>query len=498
MEEEIPEERKIETEDTQKKYDKIKTSTEIVSQILDDIQTQIINTDSNHQVINKNDKQNQQQKNQYQSGVVNRIKKFFLIPEQQIKFDPKNPLFLTDFLQNVDFKFQEREKILTIKNFVHYYDQSKKMQLFQVNTINQIIGNACGFHAAFNIIQSLKMLKSQNLEIIYNPLNKNNMDFPIYNTAQFWKFKKQINDQIWKYAQKYQDISKWPWSYYDCQYGDFERTYWNYCQKYNKIFQEAFQSDQNFDIDVCTWSFQFGRLILGDYDMQNLQNKFDQFRNFKTNNKHKVIVFMLGINSHWQSLIAHKYNDRQEVYFFDSYNKDILNWAEKEITEYIQEIQNKKQNEGKQPLKDFNIWVFKNSIIDTQISIKLITDCLLGNTSLVDYKFNSDFKVFANQFEEDIVSQIYNKNNKNSKIQNLNDDQSLLVLNWVENHYIDLQRFLLTKNSITFLDQNNRSIVAQMKELINLTINQLVVNYPHVKSTQIGLIQKELGKHKQI
>lgn len=52
---------------------------------------------------------------------------------------------------------------------------------------------------------------------------------------------------------------------------------------------------------------------------------------------------MLATNSHWQSLLAHKYNGKMAVYFFDSFNKKTINWSDKEREEYVKECEEKRE-----------------------------------------------------------------------------------------------------------------------------------------------------------
>jgi len=45
---------------------------------------------------------------------------------------------------------------------------------------------------------------------------------------------------------------------------------------------------------------------------------------------------MMGVTNHWVSLMAHKFNQRIEFYFFDSRNLNYLDWSLKEIKQSIE------------------------------------------------------------------------------------------------------------------------------------------------------------------
>lgn len=57
----------------------------------------------------------------------------------------------------------------------------------------------------------------------------------------------------------------------------------------------------------------------------------NDFIKFNQKDKHYVFVMMLGITNHWASFIAYKYNDVVEFFYFDSRNRDYLEWSDEQI-----------------------------------------------------------------------------------------------------------------------------------------------------------------------
>ena len=84
----------------------------------------------------------------------------------------------------------------------------------------------------------------------------------------------------------------------------------------------------------------------------------------------------------------HKFNQSLEIIFFDSRNLDYLQWSSPEIDSYISEYAKTRIAENKIPLTNFKKMIQKQSILDTQKTIDLLTNCILGNTTL--FKYNND------------------------------------------------------------------------------------------------------------
>jgi hypothetical protein len=97
--------------------------------------------------------------------------------------------------------------------------------------------NICGYHAAYNLIETLNLLKSQDISAPYK----------LNNSADFWQFKFEISNFLWNYAQKkVKNTKTWPWTYNETHFGDFERTFLKVCLAENPRFREAITPNKHF------------------------------------------------------------------------------------------------------------------------------------------------------------------------------------------------------------------------------------------------------------
>lgn len=62
---------------------------------------------------------------------------------------------------------------------------------------------------------------------------------------------------------------------------------------------------------------------------------------------------MMGVTQHWTSFLAHKYNDKIEFYFFDSYNEVTLLWDDNKINNFLEEEKIEREKEGRKPYNEF-------------------------------------------------------------------------------------------------------------------------------------------------
>jgi hypothetical protein len=60
-----------------------------------------------------------------------------------------------------------------------------------------------------------------------------------------------------------------------------------------------------------------------------------------------VFTIMLAITNHWTCLVALKYNNVTEFWFFDSKNLQFLNFNRSDITHYIKGLNEDRLAEGK-------------------------------------------------------------------------------------------------------------------------------------------------------
>lgn len=61
------------------------------------------------------------------------------------------------------------------------------------------------------------------------------------------------------------------------------------------------------------------------------------FKSYKKN-KPLVISFMLGIDVHWMCLQAVKVGNYKQYWFFDSFNRDVLDLSEQQIYQFVDNL----------------------------------------------------------------------------------------------------------------------------------------------------------------
>lgn len=121
-----------------------------------------------------------------------------------------------------------------------------------------------------------------------------------------------------------------------------------------------------------------------------------------------MIFLAIGICNHWVSLLAHKFNGETEFFYFDSRNSDYLTWSEKEIEAGIKELAEKRIKEGKIPYTPFKIMIQQQSIRDTQRTLDLLVNSLIGNTSLLKYNNNRRFELLYTSIQSDVFGVLEN------------------------------------------------------------------------------------------
>lgn len=102
---------------------------------------------------------------------------------------------------------------------------------------------------------------------------------------------------------------------------------------------------------------------------------------------------------------AHKFNDRFEFWYMDSRNRDYLLWTEEEIQKFFPEENERRKKHERRPWTPFQIWVHCSNVMDIQMSLKLLMDCFLGNTSLYQYSAESGYKIIKSELTEALMIQ---------------------------------------------------------------------------------------------
>ncbi|KAL4435335.1 hypothetical protein ABPG74_022818 [Tetrahymena malaccensis] len=345
--------------------------------------------------------------------------------------------------------------------FTHYLSQ-QKYNLYHAKVHQQFVANVCGYHASFNILEVMEALKEQRL----------NRELRILSSGEFWKYKNEITQFIWQHKLKYEPKNdKFPWRQQDVHQGDFERTYLNICLKKHPRFNQALCDQKNFQVMYYSWEYQFGRIVLGDYQQKELQQMMDQFIKFNKKNQHLVFVMMLGITNHWGSFIAHKCNENIEFWFFDSRNRDYLLWDDEQIEQWCIEAQEKRKKLGQKPWSEFDKQVQTTCVHDIQESLETLCQCLLGNMTLHDYQSNNLFQVFEKAFRKHIsMEDVLNQKNLEKQVANCN--------HYSKDFYHTIYSFLKTPHILKFLTPTNQEKFMSMKKAFSMIQQQNKIMNP--------------------
>jgi hypothetical protein len=131
----------------------------------------------------------------------------------------------------------------------HVYNP--RYNLYQGRCHQQTTPNLCGYHATFNTLCFLNMIK------------RGESHYDILSGSSFWRFKKRVEQFLFKLKQVHKLPDEWPWREKDILYGDFERTYNKLCMEKFEEFS-VFRKHEQFELLSFTWEFQYGNLLLSD------------------------------------------------------------------------------------------------------------------------------------------------------------------------------------------------------------------------------------------
>lgn len=279
------------------------------------------------------------------------------------------------------FKAHQVDIIRTIK----FRDKKQQEQpLHHLRVIHQWAGNLCGYHMLYNILSTVKMLKSQKTSIPNLLLSK-----PL-----FWKFHHETGNYLIKFARHtHQDMSRWPWDPNSLKHGVLERTYLKVILRRNEEVRHLLESTPSFKIKVMKLNIQFGRFIKSYRALRKVQEQINDFVTHTDPNVHNLKYFCLAAVNHWSCLMAHKIGTKVELFFLDSLNRDFLHMNQQEIATFIEQLNQKRLQDHKPPWSNFQKQMNAQAQIDAQMIVNTLADCLLGKTDLVTVEANLVAKV---------------------------------------------------------------------------------------------------------
>ena len=320
---------------------------------------------------------------------------------------------------------------------------TKYFKIKQYYTYNQNIGSLCGFHSLFNIYYFLLYLTSKEEN------QKKCVLFNLRNAWSFWSFYKESVNYLLtnlKLEPKAEQSLK------SC--GPLERYQFIYLlEEFPKIKTLFEKIKINYDISYTKFLFGFGIFNGTIEEGIDFQKKIDSFLDNKNDasNKEKILIILLGIVNHWNTLILYKNKENNiEIYLLDSRNSpDIFNFIElyddekinnknnKEIIEKIKEEYINDLLKKKYKNKNISKWfiTFRKDWYDSMNkSIILISKILSKKANLINYIIKNKINILLDSFTSktnfDLIN--FDPEIKFNKINNINKEQ---ILKWIKEDY---------------------------------------------------------------
>ena len=321
-----------------------------------------------------------------------------------------------------------KQKNYTLKDFIDYKSYNTKFpNIISYKTIcDRRSKDICGFYDLFFTINYIKYIIN-NRDLYYLSKNLNNKSFFKFYHKFLFFFIKNMNT-----LEEYEinELNK---------EGSLERHHIDYILKNNLLYKFM---GKKYDDLIKKFEFQFewfdfmgDNFSLSEIDkIKRLDNIFKEIskcsKNEKANNN-KIIFLYIGLTEHWILIIydpLYKNNFIKMDSFFGS--RDIVNLKyldEKEFDNYIKNINEESEQIHDKRLNQYQINLFRNSIIDTQrILYKL--------NNFVSKTNHSDFNLGINIMEE--RCNFFIQNFQKLKIDKSDTMNELLIIyNWFTNEY---------------------------------------------------------------
>mmetsp|Transcript_9814 Transcript_9814/g.19317 ORF Transcript_9814/g.19317 Transcript_9814/m.19317 type:complete len:397 (-) Transcript_9814:912-2102(-) len=250
--------------------------------------------------------------------------------------------------------------ILDIANF-------EGVELRHVKVVKQHQGGLCGYHALYNIIETVNYLRLKNAT----------RPWKIADIPSFWKFHFRTTDSLLRISVNYSSFKMW--SYREVRFGDLERDFLKALIRQDSFFSNQFETSASFVPQLFTIGYQFGNIIENTRYLEEIQTAIEACI---ASDKEHVICFMLGITNHWVSFIAHKCAGGFEFYYFDSRNVPYLQYDEAQIEAYLNKNDRIRRRKGQPFMTKFQRMVGSQFVRDLQNLLKLLMGCFLGTNSL--------------------------------------------------------------------------------------------------------------------
>lgn len=254
---------------------------------------------------------------------------------------------------------------------------SSKGNFYQSLVHQQHTGGLCGYHALFNLVQSGKLLKSQNFQ----------KEYLLLNPAAFWRFHVETTKFLVNLNRQF----AMRWNEKSILKNELERSYMRALKKHHPHLHELFDSNDSANYSkLLILEFQFAHFVASEKKMVKVQEEINTFIQAKPKgSQHHSLFFMLGVTNHWISFLAHKTEKGQEFVYFDSRNTACLDWNETQIESYLKMREKERQARGEKAFTPFELMVRNQSIKDIQEVLHLLFNCFEAQQNLVDFKVDS-------------------------------------------------------------------------------------------------------------
>ena len=340
--------------------------------------------------------------------------------------------------------------------------QNKNSNFFHIKVHQQFIYNLCGFHMLFTSLNLVNYIASGYISYLIN----------VNDSKSFWIFHSRIRKFLWKFSQENNLTEMKNWRKDWCFDGDLERNFLKAIMKSNEEFISSFCNSYGFRIKYFTVMYQAGNFINNFQSLMQLQVIIDDFSRIKKSESNQVLVFYIGACNHWIGFIAHKINGKKEYIYFDSRNKDYLEWKNREVDTYIKEIAERYKNKTGKEMLDFFKIAHRQCISDIQNVMKFLIQCLEGKSNFVNYYFNNIFIEKYNRKYKKFFDNLFDLLKNNEKIVILQTiGRSFYVLDtcWSQIEYLVCSNDHLSTDNFKFL----KKLLKEYKKLFKFIIKEL-------------------------
>lgn len=188
------------------------------------------------------------------------------------------------------------------------------------------------------------------------------------------------------------DRAKYPWKPADIKHGDYERKYDMVFNQHSPLYKSTYADSELVEVRKTTIEMQFGRFITDFDQLMLIQKQVDEFMHSLNRKPLKLFAFQLACTCHWVGLMVVAVHSQLFFYYFDSKNVNCYGLDADQIEKKVDEINEERVREGKQPWNTFKKTCQIQSMGDINILMKLIPGMFLRKTNVYEHIFKTNFK----------------------------------------------------------------------------------------------------------